>query len=140
MKLVYLTSHQYPSRNVNLFICESMANAFSEISGNDFLFVVRGVVPESFKRINTYSFNFPRYLKAFFYFLFLPTFVIKQKLNKQKVVFFSADPYLLAILVFWRKVFGLKYRICSEWHQLFDDWRDRYVAKNSDYLVSTSKR
>ena len=117
-----------------------MAEAFGDILGDDFLFVVRGDVPGDLKRLNVMSVSAPRRFRSIFYFFCLPFLVVEKRWSNKDVIIFSTDPYLLVIIIFWRKVLGFKYLICSDWHQLFDDWRDKYISANSDYLISTSER
>ncbi|MEX1120323.1 MAG: glycosyltransferase family 4 protein [Candidatus Paceibacterota bacterium] len=140
MKLIYITSKKFPSRKTDPFYVQSMAEAFSRLRGEDFLFFMRGNVPDEFKEIQTSSISTPRRFRVFFYFIALPILVFVRKWNTKEVAFLSYDPYLLSILIFWRSIFRFKYIICSDWHQMFDDWRDSYVSKHSDYLITTSKR
>src|SRR3989344_6064022 len=140
MKLIYLTSQKYPSAKTDPFFVKSMALAFSEILGKDFLFLVRGDIPDELKHINVMSVKLPKRFRTASYFFWMPFLIMFRKWNSPETVFFSSDPYLLSTLVFWRKILNFKYRICSDWHQLFGDWRDKYVAINSDYLISTSER
>lgn len=140
MKLIYLTSQKYPSKKVEPFFIKSMAEAFAKILGDDFVFFVRGGIPEELKSLNPISLNAPWHFRAVSYFFSLPVLILKYRWNNKEVVFFSSDPYLLSSLIFWRKFFRFNYQVCSDWHQLFEDWRDHYVAKNSDYLVTTSER
>lgn len=140
MKLIYITSKAFPSSKVDPFYVRSMAGAFCEILGNDFLFFIRGIIPEELKRMNVASVKFPRRFRMLWYFLSTPVLIVSRGWSDRETTLLSYDPYLLAILIFWRKIFKFKYAICSDWHQLFDDWRDRYVAMQSDYLVCTSQR
>ncbi len=140
MKLIYLTSQKYPSAKADPFFVKSMALAFAEILDREFLFIVRGDISDELKHLNIVSVKLPRRFRTALYFFWIPIFVIFRNWNDSGTVFFSSDPYLLSTLVFWRKTLGFKYLICSDWHQLFDDWKDKYVAGNSDYLISTSKR
>jgi glycosyltransferase involved in cell wall biosynthesis len=140
MKLVYITSQKYPSAKVDPVEMRSTAEALSGILGKDFLFLVRGDIPKDLRHINVMSARVPQRLRIIFYFFLLPTLVIIHKWNDPQTVIFSQDPYLLAILIFWRRILRFQYLICSDWRQLFDDWRDNYVAKGSDLLVTTSKR
>ena len=32
----------------------------------------------------------------------------------------------------------MKYKICSDWHQLWNDWRDKFISRRSNFLISTS--
>ena len=140
MKLIYLTSKKFPSAKADPFYVKSMAGAFNELLGQDFLFLVRGNVPDELKRINTMSAPLPRRFRVVLYFFYMPILFILHGWSKKEIVFLSYDPYLLSILIFWRQAFGFKYSVCSDWHQLFGDWRDKYVAKHSDYLTTTSQR
>jgi len=140
MKLIYLTSQKYPSAKADPFFVKSMAMAFSKILDRNFLFLIRGDTPNEFKHLNVVSVWLPRRFRTVLYFFYVPVLIIFHKWSDSETVFFSSDPYLLATLIFWRKVLKFKYHICSDWHQLFDDWRDAYVAANSDYLVATSNR
>ena len=140
MKLIYLTSQKFPSKKAEPIYHRQMARAFTELLGKNFLFLVRGNIPDELKNINTMSVKLPKHFRIFFYFLRIPFLIISQKWNNYETIFFSFDPYLLSVIIFWRKFFRFKYSICSDWHQLFDDWRDKYVAKRSDYIISTSKR
>lgn len=140
MKLIYLTSQKYPSAKADPFFVKSMALAFSKILDRDFLFLVRGDIPDELKHLNVRSVKLPRRFRTVFYFFCVPLLTIVHRWNDPRTVFFSSDPYLLATLIFWRKTLRLKYGVCSDWHQLFDDWRDTYIATQSDYLISTSKR
>lgn len=140
MKLIYLTAQKFPSKKVDPMYHRSMAESFAGLLGESFLFVVRGEAPNELKHINTQSIKSPRRFRAMFYFLRMPVLVMLHKWSDREIVFISYDPYLLSVLIFWRKIFRFRYSICSDWHQLFDDWRDKYMATNSDYLISTSKR
>ncbi|MEK7614396.1 MAG: FkbM family methyltransferase [Patescibacteria group bacterium] len=140
MKLIYLTSQKYPSAKADPFFVKSMALAFAKILDKNLLFVVRGDTPNELKHLNVMSVKLPRRFRTILYFFWVPIFIIFRNWSDSETVFFSSDPYLLSILVFWRKTLGFKYLICSDWHQLFGDWKDKYVAGSSDYLISTSKR
>ncbi len=140
MKLIYITAKKFPSGKCDPFYVRKMAEAFTELLGRDFLFLVRGDIPDQLKDTNAASIKLPRRFRTFFYFLYLPVLIILRKWNSKETTFISYDPYLLSILIFLRKIFRFKYSISSDWHQLFDDWRDKYVAQNSDYITCTCKR
>ncbi len=140
MRFVYLTSYTFPSRRAEPYYVKSMAEAFVKNVGNDFTLVIRGDVTEELKNTNAISVRMSERLRTLRYFFWFPYFVFRNHLNDTGVVLMSHDPYLLSIFVFWRKVFPLRYKICSDWHQLFDDWKDGFIAKNSDYLIATCKR
>lgn len=138
MKFVYLTSKTYPATTADHFFMRNMAEAFTKILRSDFTLIVRGNISVELSDINTKYVKAPNHLRIIFYFFWFPPFILKQRYGKD-VVIFSNDPYLLTISIFWKKLLGFKFKICSDWHQLFRDWRDEYVSLNSDYLVSTSE-
>ncbi|MEX1003125.1 MAG: glycosyltransferase family 4 protein [Crocinitomicaceae bacterium] len=140
MRLVYLTSKTFPSSKVEPFMIKSLANAFFEHLGNDFTLFIRGSIPQEFARLNVLSAKVPNRLKSISYFLLLPIFIFRNNWSRDDVVFFSSDPYILAALIFWRKMFSFKYLICTECHQLFENWTDKYVLLNSDRIISTSEK
>lgn len=140
MKFIYLTAQKYPSTKADPFFHRSMATAFSRILGKDFVFVVRGVVPQELQSLNGLGVFLPRTGRTLSYFFYLPFLIAREGWGREDVWFFSYDPNISAILIFWRGIFGFSYRVASDWHQLFEDWRDRYIAKKSDVLIATSRR
>ena len=116
-----------------------MAEAFTKILGENSSFFVRGDISEELKKTNPVSVNAPPHGRFVFYFLWFPFFVLITRNYGKDTVFFSNDPNLLKVLIFWKKVLRFKYSICSDWHQLFLNSDDKYIAVNSDYLVSTSE-
>lgn len=140
MRLVYITSYAFPSTRAEPYYVKSMAEAFAELMGKDFLLVVRGHVPTELEKANAVSVRMPKRFRILWYFLWFPFFVLRKKVYEQDAVLMSNDPHLVSVYVFWRAVLRFKYKICSDWHQLFNDWRDSFVAKNSDYLITTTER
>jgi glycosyltransferase involved in cell wall biosynthesis len=139
MKLIYLTAKKYPASTADHIFVREMSKAFSKILGGDFMLVLAGGTAEELSGINKMDLGLEiqRGL-SLYYFLWLPFFIRKKELNDPKTVFFSNDANLLAILIFWKKALGFRCRIASDWHMLFEDWHDAYVAKNSDALVCTT--
>ena len=119
---------------------KSMATAFNRVLAGDFTFVIAGPLGDNFGNTNVISINSWASLRSVFYFFYLPYFILAKKYNTKETVLFSNDPYLSVTLIFWRKVLRFRYKVFSDWHQLFEDWRDNFIAKNSDYLVSTTKK
>ena len=140
MKFVFLTSMRFPSYRPVYIYMKSMAIAFGKVLGKDFTFVTAGPIRDDFKGAQVISINSKERFRAVFYFIYLPFFVIHKKYNNKNTVFFSPDPYLSVTLIFYRKIFRFKYKVFSDWHMLFGDWRDKYIAVNSNYLVSTTKK
>ncbi len=140
MKFSYVTSQKYPSSKADPFFWRSMAEAFQKTLGNDFVFVVRNTASEALPNFHTLSLSLPYRFRKILYFLVTPFLVMKQDWNGTDRIIFSADPYLLAIFIFWKKTLRLRYRVCSDWHQMFGDWKDSFIASGSDYLITTSER
>ena len=55
MKLIYLTAKKYPSTKVSPGFVRSMAESFYEILGDNFLFFVRGEIPDDLQYMNIKS-------------------------------------------------------------------------------------
>lgn len=139
MRLIYLTSKTYPSDTADKIYVRELSNAFTKILKEKFLLIVSNNDSVELNNINHLNLRlkFKRF-KALFFFIWVPIYVLRNS-SKDKLVFFSNDPYLLTILIFWKR-FGFKYLVCSDWHQLFGDWRDKVVAESSNILITTSQK
>ncbi len=140
MKIVYVTSYSFPSTKAEPYHVKSLARAFTEHIGKNLLLVVYGTAPTEFDDILTFSTKKRKRLRTLFYFFWFPQFVRQHQLKNEDIVFLSNDPYLLLVFIFWRKVLGYSYKICADWHLLFEDWKDTVIARYCDYMVSTTKR
>jgi glycosyltransferase involved in cell wall biosynthesis len=136
----------------------NLALAFNRSIGQDFVITLSGGPAQRFTDENvnytdigtTESLIFlklPRYFyKALFrlsyaiFLIYFPFLSLSRRLNSNEQVIFSSDPNLLAIIIFWKKTLVLKYRICSDWHMLSNNWKDGFIAKRSDFLVATSHK
>lgn len=140
MKLVYFTSMRYPADNGMKIYARELAKGFTKILKNDFLFVVANNFSQELESIN--SLNLCLRIKKFrspFFFFWIPYFVFLSRKEKD-LVFFTNDTYLLTFLIFWKLFFRLKYRICSDWHHLHYNQKEKFIIRNSDTLITTSKR
>ncbi|MDD4761546.1 MAG: glycosyltransferase family 4 protein [Candidatus Pacebacteria bacterium] len=138
MKFIYLTSKKYPGKTADHNFVKNMAKSFFAKLGSDFLFVV-AKDEEKIKEAGVFNLDLKiRRGRSFFYFFWIPFFVFKNR--KEKIIFFSNDSNLLLILIFWKKAGRLNYLICSDWHQMFLNWKDKRIARGSDYLITTSER
>lgn len=141
MDFIYLTSKKYPGKTADHFFAKEMANAFGKILKDRFFLILAGYSSDFFKGIKVLNVGLKSEKgRTFYYFFWLFFFIIRNGHNKGETVFFSNDPNLLCDLIILRKIFKFKYRICSEWHMLFDDWRDAFIIKNSNFVVATSHR
>lgn len=140
MKLIYLTAKKYPASTADHIFIKEMSKAFTKILGNDFTLIVAGNHSDDLNgiRFGSLGLNFKRGL-SLWYLIWLPMVVHKKKLNDPETVFFSNDPNLLSVLIVWRFILRFKYKIVSDWHMLFEDWRDRFIARNSDRLIATTE-
>ena len=141
MEFIYLTSKKYPSRTADHFFVKEMANAFGNLLGDKFSLVLANDSTDFFRDIKVINMGLTmergRTLYYFFWTLF---FILRADDRASGKLFFSNDSNLLCNLVILRKIFRFRYRICSEWHMLYDDWRDAFIVKNSDFVVATSGR
>lgn len=139
MKLIYLTAKKYPATTADHIFIKEMAKAFTDILANDFLLVAANDNSSDLCDIPHKNLGLRiRRGVSFWYFFWLPFFLIKNRLNSKNTIFFSNDPNLLSIIIFWKRLLSLKYQIVSEWHMLFGNWRDKFVSKNSNRLVTTT--
>jgi len=156
MRLIYLTLIRFEKVNADTAYISSMADAFNKSLGDKFILTMTGKSPEQFKEIKTHEFNLGvnsliyYRLPSFFYqpiiklsyilfFLYFP-FYARRNLNYKEQIIFSSDSNLLTMIIFWKKVFFYKYNICSDWHMLFNNLKNEYIVKNSDYLITTSTK
>lgn len=139
MKLIHITAKKFPASTADHLFMKKAVNAFSELLGKDYQFVFLNGHDRSFENINCLNIGLNWKKGITFYLLFwIPYFIFKNKLHRKDVWFYSNDPYILSILIFWRKIFFMKYDIASEWHMLFDNFLDRYISSNSDRLITTT--
>lgn len=138
MKLIYLTANRLPSKRSSLGkVILEMSKSFTNLLGNDFLLIIANKTEIPLEGIEYKNLRLPFKKKlSFFYFFWLFGFIIKNK--KEQLVFFGNDFYLLAIVCFFKK--WLPCKVCSDWHLMYEDWRDNYVARRSDWLTTTSQR
>lgn len=132
---IYLSTKRFPSTTADHIYTRLLAGALARTLGGSFRLVIGGDAPAELEGIPTISVSAPSRLRSLFYFFWLPLFSARLERNS---VFFSNDLYLLSALAFWKPLFS--YRICSDWHLLSETWRDRYVARMSDALITTSAR
>ncbi len=149
MRLVYLTSKNYPASTADHIYIIKLARGFFHVLKNNFLLVVAGGLPERLSSrtgalddlddlpVCKAGWRYGKF-RTIFYFLWLPCFVISSGRYGRETVFFSNDPNLLLVLIFWRQIF--RYRIVSDWHMLFHDWRDSFIMQKSDRLIATSQK
>jgi len=140
MHLVYITGKKYPGSTADHHYIRQLAKGFECVLGNNLQLVANGNVL-GIKEENLIRPHKPKWIKGSVFFTFwILFFSIKNFKNLREIVFFSNDSYLLMILIAWRKIFGFKYKVCSDWHHLFHDFRDRFIACGSDKLITTSKK
>lgn len=141
MKFIYLTAKGYPASTADHIYILELAKGFNAILKDNFLFVVANAfgtdlqgLPLLNLRLSLQSF------RTVFYFFWLAYFILRNGYTKSESVFFSNDPNLLVLLIFWKRLLRFHYRVCSDWHMLFGDWRDRFIARGSDSIVTTSEK
>ena len=151
MKLIYLTAKQYPGGTADHHYILNLARAFRAELGDGFTFVAVNTKKEDLADLPFVNATVPSFLKrsAFFFFwipLFWRNYVhcarygINANQYPEDIYFFSNDLNLLSILIFWKRLFGLRFKVVSDWHLLTKSFKDKYVARRSDRLISTSKK
>lgn len=138
MKLIYLTSLFYPSTVANNRQTLSMAKEFSNLLGDDFLFVISHTADKNlFSGINYHETKVSLlrkfHLISIYYFFWLPFFVRRFKVGN--AVLYFKDSILASIAIRLKKLFHFKYKVVFESHLIFNDWRDDYIFKNADFIL-----
>jgi glycosyltransferase involved in cell wall biosynthesis len=156
MKLLCLTLKRFAKVNADTSYVSNIAVEFSRLLGDKFVLTMSGKPTEQIKsvrNINLRSLEFLIYIKlprVFYrplfsltyvlFFFHFPFFILNKGINQPEQIIFSSDPNLLVTAIFWKRILGYRYRICSDWHMLHGNWKDKYIAKNSDQLISTSQK
>lgn len=148
MKFIHLTVKRFQYLTADSVYVSNLATQFVKCLADDYILVVGNKAPEQFMGMNLINLHLGSrgnslwyfWFPYIYYFFWLPYFILAQKIKKPETVFFSSDVNLLSILIWWKKVFGFKFRICSDWHMLHGNFKDGFVSKNSEYLVTTSEK
>jgi glycosyltransferase involved in cell wall biosynthesis len=149
MKLIHFTARRFQYLTADSFYVSNLAEAFHKILKDDYLLVMAGKLEGQFDQIKTVNLkikdwknplNLYFWLPVIIYFFWTPYFVRLKNLSATDVYFFSSDPNLLCILIFWKKIFRYKFIICSDWHLMYNNWKDNFIASNSDKLITTSNK
>ena len=145
MKLVHITTKKFQALSADNFYILNLAEQFNNLLKSDYSIIVANKHSEQLKGVDVINLRLSKWkivflnfwLPYFFYFFWLPFFIFKKK-RERTIVFFSNESLLLSYLIILRKIFKYKYEICSDWHMLNNNWRDKYIATNSDFLITTS--
>jgi len=148
MKLIHFTVKRFCAPSADSIYISHLAKQFSKSFSKDYLLIVGDKMPEQFGGVKTVNFHFRLWRNGTLYywlpyvycFFWFPYFLFTRKIKNSETVFFSSDVNLLVISIFWKKIFRSKFKICSDWHLLFNNFKDGFVAKNSEYLIATSEK
>lgn len=149
MKLIQLTARKFKTATADGSYSASLAERFYNILKDNHLLIVANKPSDKFKNINCIDLNINPpgrlpflyyWLPFMYYFFWLPYFIVTDKNSNNNTVFFSNDPMLLILLIFYKKIFFFKYRICSDWHRIYHNWKDKYIISGSDKLIATSQK
>lgn len=147
MKLTHLSARKFEYLSADAVYISKLAEQFSNKLKGDYLLVVGNKSPEQFRRVNLINLGLRTWGKSvwlyfwsayIYYFFWLPLFLFKK--SSANAIIFSSDQNILCLLIFWKKIFKFKYKICSDWHMLFNNWKDRFIILNSDYIIVTSNK
>lgn len=142
MRLIYLTAKQYPGGTADHNYVRNLALAFYRKFGKRLTFVVCNTKKDALLDIPIVSISVPQFIKrTIVFFFWIPWYWFTElKKNKASVIFFSNDFNLLIILIIWKRLFNLPYKIVSDWHLLSNTWKDKFIAKWSDCSITTSQK
>lgn len=148
MRLIHLTARRFQYLTADSVYVSNLAVEFSKFLADDYLLIAGDKSPEQFTGINLINSRLSAlgtgflyfWLPYVYYFFWLPYFILTRKIKSSETVFFSSDANLLLILIFWKKFFRLKFKICSDWHMLYNNFKDSFIPRNSDCLVTTSEK
>lgn len=150
MKIIHLLPvKRFQFVNADNIYYSNLIEHFSKILGLDYLLIIGSQAKWQFKDVNLLNlklrvwgkdawlyFRLP-YVYYFFWFVY---FMLTNKIKSSETIFFSSDPNATLILIWWRKIFRCKFKICYDWHSLFNNFKDGFISKNSDCLITTSEK
>jgi glycosyltransferase involved in cell wall biosynthesis len=148
MRLVHLTAKRFFYTTADSFYIYNLAENFSKLLKDDYLLVVGEKAEGQFKGVNLINLHLKPWFRGgalyfwsqyVYYIFWLPRFFLSRKRGEDMTVF-SSDSTVLPAVIFLKKMFRFKYKVCSDWHMLYNNWRDGYVAHGSDYLITTSQK
>ena len=148
MKFIHLAPKRFEHVSADNIYIGNLAENFAKILKDDYILVVGNKLPNQFAGLKTINLRLRTWGKSVWLYFWLPYlyiffwifyFLLAGRKEKDKI-FFSSDHNSLAILIFFRSLFHFNYRICSDWHMLYDNWKDGVVARQSDYLITTSQK
>lgn len=147
MRLIHFTCKRFQYFSADNIYIYNLAKAFYAAINKNYLLVFAGENYREKIAVNSVNMRlfawkdnhfFYFWLPIIVYFFWTPFFIFYKKLSSKDCWFFASDPNMLWILIFWRRIFRFKYKICSDWHMLFNNWKDNYIAANSNKLITTS--
>ncbi len=138
MKFVYLTSKNFPGLTADHAYIEALARSFSRTLKEDFV-LVGNDIEKGVMGVPTHEMRIPAFFKKSIssFFLF-PSLYRTWKVHNEELVIFSNDQYLLIIAIVWRILLRRDFLVVSDWHMLSRTWRDSWIARRSDLLITTS--
>ncbi len=148
MQLIHLTAKRFKNLTADSIYVSNLTRQFNKSLPNDYMLIVGNKLKEQFIGVNVIDLHISSWgngllyfwLPYLFYFFWLPYFILKKKINNSEKIFFSSDANLLVFIIWWRKIFRFKFKICSDWHMMHNNFKDNYIAKNSEYIITTSEK
>jgi len=148
MRLIYFTAKRFNNFSADNAYMLALAESFRRELNDDLLIVcantderlngynLANLKIKEIKGIGRLNYWLP-YLVMLFW---TPYFILSRKVRTEEDVFFLGDRILLLYLLFWKNLFRLKFRICSDWHMYYPSWKELFVARRSDRLITTSEK
>ncbi|MBU4284999.1 glycosyltransferase family 4 protein [Patescibacteria group bacterium] len=133
MKLIYLTSNQFPSQMANSQQILNTSRGFYKLLNKDFLLIIANAF-ESLKGVNYKEVGFNKKgLRTFYYFFWTFKFFFKNINKKDYNIVYCRDSNLLLILSLLKNLFH--YKIALEYHRFEKTSKEKFIIKHVDYFI-----
>ncbi|MCK9351759.1 MAG: glycosyltransferase [Candidatus Pacebacteria bacterium] len=148
MKFIHLTVKRFNASSADSIYISHLICQFNRHFGEKYQLIAGDKSPEQFNGVNVINLRFRSWkngalhywLPYVYYFFWFPYFLFSQKTKRSEIIFFSSDVNVLVLSIWWKKVLRCRFKVCSDWHLLFNNFKDGFVARNSDYLITTSEK
>jgi len=133
MKLIYLTSNQFPSRMANSQQILNTSRGLNKLLNKDFLLIV-AKASESLEGVNYKEVGFNKKgFRTFYYLFWTFKFFFKNIKRKDHNIIYCRDSNLLLILSFLKIFFH--YKIALEYHRFEKTQKEKFIIRHTDYFI-----
>jgi glycosyltransferase involved in cell wall biosynthesis len=139
MKLLFISSYQYPAYPAQFKHGALMAKEYAKLLKEDFLYMVlhdRQGLGVPIAEINRHGLPLRRFrLITLYYFFYLGLFLWRNPTWRSTII--TQESKLAYVALLWRKVFAIK--VIYECHGLHSFLADGYVCRHADKLIFVTK-